>query len=1500
MIVYTPAADFNGTDSFTYTVTDGSLTADAVVTVTVAAVNDDPSFVGGDAAARSVPENAAAGDNVGAVLAVSDPDDGDTLVFALSGAGHGNFAVAAAAAGAQLAVAAGASLDHETAPSYTLTVSVSDGRAGDNSPDASVDDTIEVTVAVTDANDAPFAVDDAAATVEDAAVEVAVTANDTDPDGDSLEAAVKTQPANGAAAVKAGSGGAVIVYTPAADFNGTDSFTYTVTDGSLTADAVVTVTVAAVNDDPSFVGGDAAARSVPENAAAGDNVGAVLAVSDPDDGDTLVFALSGAGHGNFAVAAAAAGAQLAVAAGASLDHETAPSYTLTVSVSDGRAGDNSADASVDDTIEVTVAVTDANDAPFAVDDAAATVEDAAVEVAVTANDTDPDGDSLEVSAVKTQPANGAAAVKAGSGGAVIVYTPAADFNGTDSFTYTVTDGSLTADAVVTVTVAAVNDDPSFVGGDAAARSVPENAAAGDNVGAVLAVSDPDDGDTLVFALSGAGHGNFAVAAAAAGAQLAVAAGASLDHETAPSYTLTVSVSDGRAGDNSPDASVDDTIEVTVAVTDANDAPFAVDDAAATVEDAAVEVAVTANDTDPDGDSLEAAVKTQPANGAAAVKAGSGGAVIVYTPAADFNGTDSFTYTVTDGSLTADAVVTVTVAAVNDDPSFVGGDAAARSVPENAAAGDNVGAVLAVSDPDDGDTLVFALSGAGHGNFAVAAAAAGAQLAVAAGASLDHETAPSYTLTVSVSDGRAGDNSPDASVDDTIEVTVAVTDANDAPFAVDDAAATVEDAAVEVAVTANDTDPDGDSLEASAVKTQPANGAAAVKAGSGGAVIVYTPAADFNGTDSFTYTVTDGSLTADAVVTVTVAAVNDDPSFVGGDAAARSVPENAAAGDNVGAVLAVSDPDDGDTLVFALSGAGHGNFAVAAAAAGAQLAVAAGASLDHETAPSYTLTVSVSDGRAGDNSPDASVDDTIEVTVAVTDANDAPFAVDDAAATVEDAAVEVAVTANDTDPDGDSLEASAVKTQPANGAAAVKAGSGAAVIVYTPAADFNGTDSFTYTVTDGSLTADAVVTVTVAAVNDDPSFVGGDAAARRVAEDAAAGDNVGAVLAVSDPDDGDTLVFALSGAGHGNFAVAAAAAGAQLAVAAGASLDYETAPSYTLTVSVSDGRAGDNSPDASVDDTIEVTVAVTDANDAPFAVDDAAATVEDAAVEVAVTANDTDPDGDSLEVSAVKTQPANGAAAVKAGSGAAVIVYTPAADFNGTDSFTYTVTDGSLTADAVVTVEVAAVNDDPSFVGGDAAARSVPEDAAAGDNVGAVLAVSDPDDGDTLVFALSGAGHGNFAVAAAAAGAQLAVAAGASLDHETAPSYTLTVSVSDGRAGDNSDDASVDDTIEVTVAVTDANDAPFAVGDAASTVEDAAVEVAVTANDTDPDGDSLEVSAVKTQPANGAAAVKAGSGGAVIVYTPAADFNGTDSFTYTVTDGSLTADADPVTVTVAWR
>ena len=86
---------------------------------------------------------------------------------------------------------------------------------------------------------------------------------------------------------------------------------------------------------------------------------------------------------------------------------------------------------------MTVTVTPTNDGPVAVDDAATTAEDTAVSIAVLANDTDLDGDTLTVSAA-TAPAHGTATVNADG---TITYTPAANYHGTDSFTYTIGDGT---------------------------------------------------------------------------------------------------------------------------------------------------------------------------------------------------------------------------------------------------------------------------------------------------------------------------------------------------------------------------------------------------------------------------------------------------------------------------------------------------------------------------------------------------------------------------------------------------------------------------------------------------------------------------------------------------------------------------------------------------------------------------------------------------------------------------------------------------------------------------------------------------------------------------------------------------------------------------------------------------------------------------------------------------------------------------------------------------
>jgi len=106
--------------------------------------------------------------------------------------------------------------------------------------------TATVTVTVNPVNDPPVAVADSASTAEDTSEYILVRDNDSDVDGDLLTVVLTGSPSNGTATTD----GDTVSYTPVANFNGTDVFTYTISDGSLTDTAVVTLTVIAVNDSP--------------------------------------------------------------------------------------------------------------------------------------------------------------------------------------------------------------------------------------------------------------------------------------------------------------------------------------------------------------------------------------------------------------------------------------------------------------------------------------------------------------------------------------------------------------------------------------------------------------------------------------------------------------------------------------------------------------------------------------------------------------------------------------------------------------------------------------------------------------------------------------------------------------------------------------------------------------------------------------------------------------------------------------------------------------------------------------------------------------------------------------------------------------------------------------------------------------------------------------------------------------------------------------------------
>ena len=1338
-ITYTPPTDFNGADTFTYTISDGvGGTATASVILTVTPVND-ASVAAADAATTD--EETAVTVHV---LANDTDVDGDALtVDDVTSPSHGTVIVNAAGT-----ITYTPPTDFNGVDRFTYTVA--DGVGG--TAEASV------IITITPVNDLPVAADDAATTDEETAVTVEVLANDTDADGDPLTVQSMTNPSHG---TLTHNGDGTITYTPHTDFNGVDTFTYTVADGAGgTATASVILTVTPVNDAP--VAADDAATTKEETAVTVE----VLANDTDADGDPLtVDDVTSPSHGTVIV-----NADGTITYTPHTDFNGADTFTYTVA--DGQAGTDEA--------TVTITVSPVNDLPVAADDAATTDEETAVTVEVLANDTDVDGDALTVDDV-TSPSHGTVIVNADG---TITYTPPTDFNGVDRFTYTVADGAGgTAEASVTVTVSPVNDLP--VAADDAATTDEETA-----VTVHVLANDTDvDGDALtVDDVTSPAHGTGIVNAAGT-----ITYTPPTDFNGVDRFTYTVA--DGAGG--TAEASV------TVTVSPVNDLPVAAADAATTDEETAVIVAVLANDTDVDGDPLTVDDVTSPAHGTGIVNAAG---TITYTPPTDFNGVDRFTYTVADGAGgTAEASVTVTVSPVNDLP--VAAADAATTDEETAVTVE----VLANDTDADGDPLtVDDVTSPSHGTVIV-----NADGTITYTPHTDFNGADTFTYIVS--DGHDGT--------DEATVSITVTPVNDASVAAADAATTDEETTVTIDVLANDTDADGDPLTVDDV-TSPAHGTVIVNAAG---TITYTPASNFNGADTFTYTISDGhDGTDEATVSITVTPVNDLP--VAANDAATTDEEMPATLD----VLANDTDVDSDPLTISgVTPPAHGTAAVAD-----EGTITYTPETDFNGEDRFTYTVS--DGAGG--IAEASV------TITVTPINDLPVAADDVATTDEETAVTVEVLANDTDVDGDPLTVDGM-TPPTHGTATHN---GDDTITYTPETDFNGEDRFTYTVSDGAGgIAEASVSITVSPVNDLP-VAAADAATTD--EEMPATINV---LANDADADGDPLtVDDVTPPAHGTATVADD--GAIIYIP---ETDFNGADRFTYTVS--DGAGG--IAEASV------SITVSPVNDLPVAADDAATTDEETAVTVEVLTNDTDVDGDPLTVDGM-TPPTHGTATH---NGDDTITYTPETDFNGEDRFTYTVSDGQGgIAEASVIITVTPVNDLP--VAADDAATTDEETAVTVE----VLANDADADGDPLtVDDATPPAHGT-----ATHNGDDTITYTPETDFNGEDRFTYTVSDGAGGIAEAS----------VSITVSPVNDLPVAADDAATTDEEAATTLDVLANDADADGDPLTLSAV-TPPAHGTATV---ADDGAIIYTPETHFNGADRFTYTVADGAGGIAEASVSITVS--
>ena len=396
-----------------------------------------------------------------------------------------------------------------------------------------------------------------------------------------------------------------------------------------------------------------------------------------------------------------------------------------------------------DTTTITVEVVPNNE-PVANDDSATVDEDSSVDIDVLANDTDDDGDSLSIDSFGTA-TNGAVTTNLAGG---LTYTPNADFNGVDAFTYTISDGTDSDSATVTITVDPVNDAPVL---DAiGSRTVQQ-----ESLLTFTATASDVDLDTLTFSLD---------AGAPVGAAIDPASGLFSWTPTATQgpgdFPITVRVTDN----GSP--VLDDSETITVTVTDVpNTAPVVDAGPDGSINEGA-SFASGGSFADPDNDVWTATVDYGDGSGPQALALNVDKTFVLSHVYAD-NGTFVVTVSVADDAGDS-GTDTATVTVANVDPSVDAGP------DQTIVEGDTFTGGGSFVDPGDDTWTATVDYGEGAGPEALALAT-DRTFAL----SNDYQAAGTYTVTVTVTDddGGAGLDSLTVTVAALPIVTIVTTDAD---------------------------------------------------------------------------------------------------------------------------------------------------------------------------------------------------------------------------------------------------------------------------------------------------------------------------------------------------------------------------------------------------------------------------------------------------------------------------------------------------------------------------------------------------------------------------------------------------------------------------------------------------------------------------------------------------------------------------------------------------
>jgi gliding motility-associated-like protein len=972
-------------------------------------------------------------------------------------------------------------------------------------------------------------------------------------------------------------------------------------------------------------------------------------------------------------------------------------------------------------------------------------------------------------------------------------------------------------------------------GQDAAVSITENSANGMAVHTVSAI-DPDD-DALSYSIT-AGNANTAFAINGASGQITVNNSAALDFESTPSYSLTVRASDGGLFDD---------VVVIINLTNINEAPSAADAVLSMNENSpngTIVHTLTAIDADA-GTVLNYSITGGNTNAAFSINSTSGQITVNNSAALNYEMTPSYSLTlrVTDGSLFDDAVVIVNLANVNETPSAVDGTV---SLNENSANGTPVQTVLA-SDPDAGTILIFSITGGNTGT-AFSINSTSGQITVNNAVVLNFEMISSFILTVRVSDGSLFDDAT---------VTVNITNVNEPPSAAD-ATISLNENSVNgtIAHNVSATDPDINTVLNYSIAAGNVNSAFTINNTTGQITVNNSGALNFEATAMYLLTVrvSDGSLFDDAVITVNLNDVNETPSAVGGT---TSLTENSTNGTIVYTVSG-TDPDAGAVLSYSIIG-GNSNAAFAINSTSGQIKVNSGAALNYEVTKSFALVVRVTDGTL---SSDALI------TVNLTDVNETPSAVDGSVALNENSVNGTLVySVSASDPDAGAMLTYSITGGNTGSTFSIQSSSGQISVSTAATINYEMTTSFVLTVrvSDGILFDDAVVTVNITNVNESPVASDGNIS---LVENSVNGFLVH-TMSASDPDAGAVLTYSIT-AGNTDAAFSVNSASGQIRVNDVSALNFEKTPVFTLTVRVSDGSLFDDAT---------VKVNLTNVNEMPSGIDGTVLLSENSAAGTVVhSVQASDPDAGTVLNYSIVAGNTNTTFAISNIFGQISVANSAALDFEAAITFTLTVrvTDGSLSDDVSITVNITNVNERPSGEGGTVRLdEGVPDNTVVYQVVG-----SDPDSGTELSYSFaSGNTGGAFAINKSSG--EISVDNDAALDFESTPVFTLTVTISDGLLSYD---------VIVTANLNDINEAP--------TVEDTELSVDEnTANGStlcrlacaDPEGASLSYSIISGN--NGTAFTIDDSGVIRVNDSTALNYEASPVFTLTVrvSDGDLSDD-----------